>query len=115
MRIADLPPYVLLGMAIVFEMIGTTAIKATEGFTKLVPSIITLAAYGMTMWLFSMTLKSIPTGVAYAIWSGIGIVLISVVSFFVYKQSLDVPAIIGIALIIAGVVVINLFSHTVQR
>ncbi|CAN5365027.1 SMR family transporter [soil metagenome] len=108
-------PYLILGAAIVSEVIGTTALKASEGFSRGVPSVITVVAYGLAFWFLSMTLKTIPTGIAYAIWSGVGIVLISIVSWVWFKQSLDLPALVGIGLIMAGVIVINAFSRSVAH
>ncbi|CAN5199896.1 SMR family transporter [soil metagenome] len=107
--------YVILGAAIVSEVIGTTALKASDGFTRIVPSVATVVAYGLAFWFLSLTLKTIPTGIAYAIWSGVGIVLISVVSWVWFKQSLDLPALIGMGLIMAGVIVINAFSRSVAH
>lgn len=104
--------YAYLGTAIVAEVIGTSALKASEGFTRLVPSLITVAGYALAFYCLSHTLKSIPTGVAYALWSGVGIVLISAVGWWWFGQRLDAPALLGLALIIAGVLVINLFSKT---
>ena len=104
--------YIYLAIAIVTEVIGTSALKATEEFTRFWPSIIVLAGYVTSFYFLSLCLRHVPVGVAYAIWSGIGIILIAIVGWFLYKQSLDLPAVIGIAFIIAGVVVINLFSKT---
>ena len=104
--------YLYLAIAIITEVIGTSALKATEEFTKFWPSIIVLAGYVTSFYFLTLCLRHIPVGIAYAIWSGIGIILIAVVGWFLYKQSLDVPAVIGIGFIIAGVVVINLFSRT---
>ncbi len=105
--------YFLLAIAIVAEVIATSALKASEGFSCLWPSVITVIGYGIAFWCLSLTLKVIPTGIVYAIWSGVGIVLISAVGWFWFKQSLDTPALIGLGLIIAGVLVINLFSKSV--
>jgi len=105
-------PYLSLGIAIVSEVIATSALRAADGFTRLVPSVVVVIGYALAFLFLSITLKSIPVGIAYAIWSGLGIVLISVVAYFVYGQSLDVPAIIGMALILAGVLVLNLFSKS---
>jgi small multidrug resistance pump len=102
--------WVYLGAAILAEVAGTTALKATEGFTKIGPSLIVVLGYGAAFFLLSLTLRTIPVGIAYAIWSGLGIVLISITGWFFYKQALDGPAMIGIALIIAGVIVLNLSS-----
>lgn len=101
----------LLG-AIFCETFATTALKATEQFTKPIPSIVTILGYAASFYLLSLTLQKISVGIAYAIWSGIGIVLVSVLGFFVYKQKLDMPAMLGLALIIAGVIVINIFSKS---
>jgi small multidrug resistance pump len=110
-----LQSYLFLGLAIVVEVIGTTALKATENFTRLGPSVLTVACYAASFYLLTFSLKVLPTGIAYAIWSGVGIVLISIVSWVVYKQRLDLPALIGLGLIIAGVLVINLFSKSVEH
>ncbi|MDA8447518.1 SMR family transporter [Paracidovorax valerianellae] len=104
--------YLILGLAIAMEVIGTTALKASDGFTRLVPSLITGVAYAASFYALSLALKTIPVGVAYAIWSGIGIVLISVVGWVVFRQRLDLPAMLGMGLIIAGVLVVNLFSKS---
>ncbi len=103
--------YLYLGIAIVAEVIATSALKASEGFTRLGPAVITTIGYAAAFYFLSLTLKSIPVGIAYAIWSGIGIVLISVIGLFLFRQTLDLPAVIGIALIVAGVAVINLYSQ----
>ena len=107
--------YLLLFLAIVAEVIATSALKASEGFTKFIPSIIAVVGYGAAIYLLSIVLRSLPVGIAYAIWAGLGIALISIVGTFVFKQTPDLPAIIGIILIVAGVVVINLFSKTVSH
>ncbi|MBB5190562.1 small multidrug resistance pump [Silvimonas terrae] len=104
--------WVWLAIAIVAEVIATSALKAADGFSKLTPSIIVVLGYGIAFYCLALTLRSIPVGIVYAIWSGIGIVLISLVGYFVYRQQLDMPAIIGLGLIVAGVVVINVFSHS---
>lgn len=99
-----------LTMAIVAEVIATTMLKASEGFTRLWPSLLVVLDYGVAFWGLSMVVKSMPLGIVYAIWSGMGIVLVSVAAVFVYQQKLDWPAIVGMGLIIAGVLVINLLS-----
>jgi small multidrug resistance pump len=104
--------YVFLGVAIVAEVIATSALKASEGFTRLGPSLIVALGYGIAFYSLSLVMKAIPVGVAYAIWSGVGIVLISLVGWLVLKQPLDLPAMLGMALIVAGVIVIQLFSRT---
>ncbi|MFC4620932.1 SMR family transporter [Comamonas nitrativorans] len=105
--------YAYLGTAIIAEVIGTSALKASDSFTRLWPSLVTVLGYALAFYCLSHTLKTIPTGVAYAIWSGVGIVLISLVGWFWLGQRLDAPALLGLGLIIAGVLVINLFSKTV--
>jgi small multidrug resistance pump len=107
--------YLYLTIAIIAEVIATSALKSVEGFTKLWPSVIVVAGYGVAFYFLSMTLKTIPVGIAYAIWSGLGITLVSIIGYFFYKQSLDFPAILGLGLILAGVVVINVFSNTVSH
>lgn len=104
--------YLFLSLAIVFEVIGSSFLKASEGFSKLIPSIITVVALVACFFFFSQALKSIPLGVAYAAWAGLGIVLTATVSVVVFKQSLDFPAIAGMVLIITGVLVINIFSKS---
>ncbi|WP_341647456.1 SMR family transporter [Thauera humireducens] len=105
-------PYVLLGSAICFEVIATTAMKSSSGFTKLLPSAICVLGYIISFVLLSQTLKSIPTGIAYAIWSGVGVVLISLIAWWFHGQKLDWGALTGMALIVSGVVVINVFSKS---
>ena len=104
--------YFYLALAIVAEVAATSALKASEEFTRLWPSLIVVVGYGMAFYLLTLVLRSIPVGISYAIWAGVGIVLVAVVSAIVYRQIPDLPAIIGMALIIAGVVVINVFSKT---
>jgi small multidrug resistance pump len=107
--------HLYLLVAICAEVAGTTALKASEGFTRLVPSVLVLIAYGVAFFFLSLTLRTIPVGIAYAIWSGCGIVLISAVGWVFYRQNLDWPAIAGITLILAGVLLINLFSETAGK
>lgn len=107
----NLPPVALLGIAIVAEVIATSALKASDGFTRPVPSVVAGAGYCLAFYLLALVMKSIPTGVVYAVWSGLGIVLISAVGWLVYGQRLDAPAVAGMALIVAGVAVIHLFSQ----
>jgi small multidrug resistance pump len=104
------PPYVLLAIAIVAEVIATSALRASEGFTRLVPAAVVLLGYGISFYCLSLTLKSLPVGIVYAIWSGVGIVLITLVAIVMYRQVPDLPAVAGLGLIVAGVVVLNLFS-----
>jgi small multidrug resistance pump len=112
-KYGDQMGYLYLAIAIVSEVIGTSALKATDGFTRLVPSTIVVVGYGAAFYFLSLVLKSIPVGVAYAIWAGLGIVLVALVAAVIFKQVPDVPAIIGMVLIVSGVVVINVFSKTV--
>ena len=107
--------YTYLIVAIAFEVIGTSALKASEGFTRIWPGILSVVAYGVAIYLLSLTLKTLPTGIAYAIWSGIGIVLISAVGWVWFKQPLDTAAIIGLGMIIAGVVIVNVFSTSIPH
>ena len=104
--------YLFLGLAIIFEVVGSSFMKASEGFTKWLPSIVVVVAYLICFYFLSLALKSIPLGVAYAIWAGVGIVLTAMVSVFIFKQKLDFPAIIGILFIVIGVVIMNFFSKT---
>lgn len=97
-------------IAIVSEVIATSALKAAEGFTRWLPSLLVVAGYVSAFYFLSLTLRSIPLGIAYAVWSGVGLTLVTLVGWAVYHQSLDTAAFIGIALIIAGVAVLNLFS-----
>lgn len=106
--------YVHLFCAIVFEIIGTTLLQQSQQFSRLYPSLGSLLCYGIAFYFLSLTLRTMAVGIAYALWSGIGIVLISLIGWFVFKQKLDLPAVVGISLIVAGVVVINLFSHSVH-
>ncbi|CAI0711220.1 Methyl viologen resistance protein C [Serratia quinivorans] len=101
-----------LAMAIVAEVVATTMLKASEGFTRLWPSLVVVVGYAVAFWGLSMVVKTMPLGIVYAIWSGMGIVLVSIAAVFVYQQKLDLPAIFGMGLIIAGVLVINLLSKT---
>lgn len=104
--------YLFLFVAIVSEVIATSALKATDGFTRLGPSLVTIAGYASAFYFLSLTLKTIPVGIAYASWSGLGIVLISLFGWLYYKESLNLPTIAGLALIIIGVVIVNVFSKT---
>ena len=107
--------YLYLTIAIVAEVIATNALKASEEFTRLGPIIIVVLGYGTAFYFLSLVLKTIPVGVAYAIWSGVGIVLIAIVAAIIFKQVPDLPAIVGMALIVSGVIVINVFSKTVSH
>ncbi len=105
--------YLYLAIAIFAEVIGTSALKASKEFTNLLPSLVVVVGYGIAFYFMSLALRTIPIGITYAIWSGIGIVLIAIAGIFVYKEIPDFPAIIGMGLIILGVVVIHVFSKTV--
>lgn len=94
-------------------MIGTTALKASNEFTRLWPSLIVVVGYGTAFYFMSISMRALPVGIMYAFWSGMGIVLVSIIGWVVYKQTLDVPAMIGMGLIIAGAIVINVFSKSV--
>ncbi|ATG74837.1 QacE family quaternary ammonium compound efflux SMR transporter [Zobellella denitrificans] len=104
--------YLLLAMAIAAEVAATTALKASAGFSRLGPSLIVVAGYGAAFWLLGLVMRTVPVGVAYAIWSGAGIVLITLLAVLVYRQIPDLPALIGMGLIIAGVMVIQLWSDS---
>ncbi|WP_373281660.1 MULTISPECIES: DMT family transporter [Burkholderia] len=106
-----MPAYAWLAIAIVAEVIGTSALRAAEGFTRLGPTLVVAAGYGTAFYCLSLTLRSMPVGIVYAIWSGAGIVLITLVAVVLYRQVPDWPAIVGLALIISGVAVLNLFSN----
>ena len=105
--------YLYLLVAIVCEVIATSALKQADGFTRLWPSLVCIAGYGAAFYLLSIPLKTMPVGIVYAIWSGAGIVLIAAVGIVWFKQSLDLAAVIGLALIIAGVLIVNLFFRTI--
>lgn len=102
--------WLTLGLAIVAEVVGTSALKASDGFTRLGPSAVVVVGYAVAFYCLSLVLKSLPVGVTYAVWSGLGIVLITVVAFVIYGQRIDLPGLIGMGLIVAGVVVLNVFS-----
>ncbi|MGF6771243.1 small multidrug resistance pump [Paraburkholderia sp. GAS199] len=104
------PPYALLAIAIVAEVIATSAMRASEGFSRFLPAAVVVVGYGIAFYCLSLTLKTIPVGIVYAVWSGAGIVLITLVAVVMYRQVPDLPAIIGLGLIIAGVAVLNMFS-----
>lgn len=105
--------YMYLGVAIVFEVIATSALKAADGFTKLGPTLLVVGGYAASFYCVSIVLRTIPVGVAYAIWCGLGIVLVAVVSAVLYKQVPDLPAMLGMTFILVGVVIINCFSKTI--
>lgn len=107
--------YLFLALAIISEVVGSSFLNASNQFTKLIPSAITVVAYLLCFYFLSIALKSIPLGTAYAIWGGLGIVLTAIISVIVFKNKLDIGAIIGISLIVAGVVVLNVFSKSTSH
>lgn len=104
-------PYLILALAVLAETIGTTALQASQQFTRVLPTAITIVAYGAAFYLLGIALKYFPVGIAYAIWSGLGIVLIAVIGLAVFGQRLDLPAVLGMGMILAGILVIHLFSN----
>ena len=106
--------WIYLLVAIIGEMMATAFLKESSGFTKLMPSVITVVGYGVTFYFLSLALKQIPIGVAYAVWAGVGICLVALVGYFRFHQKLDVPAVIGIVLIVSGVVIMQVFSKTLS-
>jgi len=107
--------WLYLGTAIVSEVIATSALKASDGFSRLWPSVTVVIGYGISFYFLALTLKFIPVGVAYAIWSGLGIVLISMIGLVLFGQKLDAPAVVGMGFIITGVIVMNIFSKTISH
>ncbi|WP_297614909.1 multidrug efflux SMR transporter [uncultured Roseicyclus sp.] len=103
-------PWLYLAIAIAGEIIGTTALKASDGFTRLGPSVLVVAGYGIAFFMLAQVLRTIPLGIAYAIWSGVGVAAVTVIGWAMYGQRLDLPALLGIGLIVAGVVVLNIWS-----
>ena len=104
--------YLYFAAAIISEVVATSALKATQEFTKLIPSLIVIVGYCISFYLVTLVLRTVPVGITYAIWAGVGIVLVALVGAILYKQIPDIPAMIGMALIIAGVVIINVYSKT---
>ena len=104
--------YLFLAIAIISEVIATSSLKASMGFTRLWPSVLVVSGYASAFYFLSLTLRTIPVAVAYAIWSGVGVALVALVAWVFYGQRLDRPAIVGMSLIVAGVVVLNLFSKS---
>ena len=105
--------WVYLLLAIVSEVVATSALKSSESFSRLWPSVLTVVGYGVAFYLLSLTVREMPVGIAYAIWSGVGIVLVSLAAVVLFGQKLDLPALIGMGLIVAGVIVINVCSKSV--
>ena len=106
-----MPPFLILIVAVLFETIGTTALQASQQFSKLGPSIVVVIAYAISFFLLSVTLKFMPVGVVYALWSGMGIVFIAIIGLLVFGQKLDFAAVAGLAMIVGGIIVIHLFSN----
>lgn len=104
--------YLFLALAIVFEVIGSSFLKLSDGFSIIIPSAVVLISYGICFYFFSLSLKTINLGFAYAIWGGLGIILTTLISVFIFKEKLDLAAIVGITLIVSGVLVMNFFSKT---
>ncbi|WP_342243626.1 DMT family transporter [Pseudomonas sp. OTU5201] len=104
--------YIYLAIAIAAEVVATTSMKAIDGFNKPLPLILVIGGYAIAFWMLTLVVRSIPVGIAYAIWAGLGIVLVSVAALVLYQQKLDVPAVLGMGLIVSGVVVIQLFSNS---
>ena len=107
--------WIFLAIAIVSEVVATSALKSAESFSRLWPSVLVVAGYASAFYFLSLTLKTIPVGIAYALWAGIGVVLIALVGAILFGHKLDAAAIIGISLIVAGVAVMNLFSKSVPH
>ncbi len=107
--------WLILLVAILSETIATTALKASEGFTVLIPSVVVVVGYCLSFYFLSLTLRSIPVGIAYAVWSGVGVALVTLFGFLVYNQKLDLPALFGILLIMTGVVVMFSFSDSMSH
>jgi small multidrug resistance pump len=104
--------YIYLILAVAAETIGTSALQASKEFTRLIPSVIVVVSYALSFYLMALTLRYMPVGIVYAIWSGLGIVLIAAIGYAVFGQKLDLPAVLGMALIVGGIVIIQLFSKT---
>ncbi len=107
--------YLYLAIAIIAEVIATSALKASNEFTNLIPSVIVIIGYGVSFYFMMLVLRTLPLGITYAIWSGVGIVFVAIIGTFLYKQTPDLPAIIGMGLIISGVVIIHLFSKNITH
>jgi small multidrug resistance pump len=112
---SNMNKWLVLLAAIVAEVVATSSLKASDGFRRLWPSVLVVIGYSLSFYLMSLTLRQLPVGLVYAIWSGVGVMLITLIAWIIYKQSLDLAAIIGMALIVAGVVVMNLFSKSVSH
>ena len=107
-----MPGYLYLAIAIAAEVIATTSMKAIDGFNKPLPLLLVIGGYAIAFWMLILVVRTIPVGIAYAIWAGLGIVLVSIAAMFIYQQKLDLPAVLGMGLIVSGVLVIQLFSQS---
>lgn len=107
-----MPGYLYLAISIAAEVVATTSMKAIDGFNKPLPLLLVIGGYAIAFWMLSLVVRTIPVGIAYAIWAGLGIVLVSIAAMFIYQQKLDLPAVLGMGLIVSGVVVIQLFSQS---
>ncbi|SFA45991.1 small multidrug resistance pump [Paracoccus halophilus] len=107
--------YVALFTAITLEVIGTTFLQRSQQFTQLVPTLIMGICYAASFYFLTLALKTMPLGIAYAIWSGLGIVLVSLIGLVVFGQKLDLPAVVGLCMIVGGVIVVNLFSNSIAH
>jgi len=107
--------WLFLLAAIISEVTATSSLKASAGFTKIMPSVVVVVGYALSFYFLSLVLKAIPIGIAYAVWAGLGIVLLAVVGWIVFGQTLDAPALLGMALILAGIIIMNVFSNTVSH
>lgn len=106
-----MPGYLYLAIAIAAEVVATTSMKAIDGFSKPLPLILVVGGYAIAFWMLTLVVRTIPVGIAYAIWAGLGIVLVSIAAMFIYQQKLDLPAVLGMVMIVSGVVVIQAFSR----
>lgn len=104
--------FIFLILAVIAETIGTTSLQASQQFTKLWPSLLVVLSYAISFYLLALTLKYMPVGIMYAMWSGLGIILIAIIGWLVFGQKLDAPAVLGMALILGGILIINLYSKT---
>jgi small multidrug resistance pump len=107
--------WLLLAIAIVAEVVGTSFLKASDGFTRLWPSVAVVTSYCIAFYFLALTLRTLPVGIAYAIWAGAGIALIALIGWAIFGQALDRPAVVGISLIVAGILVLQLFSNSVRQ
>jgi small multidrug resistance pump len=105
--------YIYLAIAICSEVVATVSMKAVKGLSTPIPLLLMIVGYGVAFWMLTLVVRTVPVGIAYAVWAGLGIVMVSVAALFIYGQKLDVPAMLGMALIVLGVVVIQVFSKTV--